>query len=512
MATTQRAPFHDARFAAKGGSAWLHQHVMNNYVYCWQQGLSNGEIDGAVCDIGTHLRMVSIMIPHQIYHDQKSGLTEIHLRFAMPVLVVLMTRSRYLTVVQLLLGGATPLCRPAAPHGKLHRHIRRPSHIHQKVSALSLDRAVMQDGIYYDGINFARDGMQRVRKTIDRAAVGKPFAPLIDMHTGNGGANAPAGVRYIAHMAYADSLWNGEGFKWDLGPDYWLVEVSGLIHGIPADRLGGDDDIKGMLYATYRRNSRQSHAIWRFWDSVQIQQMAMIGYWEADLAATLSWPPHGPDLDQVPPVTPANTTCTWKETIGKFITGSAGAAGDIGFGSSCGPPRKFDYPAMTVEHIKQTCCKLGDGCVAFSWAKKQDPGKPGTACARKSWGNGGYSKMAGFNGYEKTNVPRPTPPPVPPPPPPPGVCPPDSILATAYVNYGVRAVVVVASWCASPKHVSMHLDWATLGMAEGQVEVIQPEIEGVQPAKNHGDGKGFFMVTDALNGGVILVITQINRE
>ena len=27
--------------------------MMNNYVYCWQQGLSNGEIDGAVCDIGT---------------------------------------------------------------------------------------------------------------------------------------------------------------------------------------------------------------------------------------------------------------------------------------------------------------------------------------------------------------------------------------------------------------------------------------------------------------------------
>ena len=36
-----------------GGSAWLHQHMMNNYVYCWQQGLSNGEIDGSVCDIGT---------------------------------------------------------------------------------------------------------------------------------------------------------------------------------------------------------------------------------------------------------------------------------------------------------------------------------------------------------------------------------------------------------------------------------------------------------------------------
>lgn len=124
------------------------------------------------------------------------------------------------------------------------------------------------DGIYYDGINFARDGMQRIRKTIDRAAASKKFVPLIDCHTGNGGANAPAGVRYIAHFAYADSLWNGEGFQWNLGPDYWLVEVSGLIHGITADRLGGTDSIKGMLYATYRRNSADAHALWKFWDNV----------------------------------------------------------------------------------------------------------------------------------------------------------------------------------------------------------------------------------------------------
>ena len=34
--------------------------------------------------------------------------------------------------------------------------------------------------------------LQRVRKTIDRAAASKPFAPLIDMHTGNGGASAQA--------------------------------------------------------------------------------------------------------------------------------------------------------------------------------------------------------------------------------------------------------------------------------------------------------------------------------
>jgi hypothetical protein len=84
------------------------------------------------------------------------------------------------------------------------------------------------DGIYYDGINFGRDGMQRVRKTIDRASAAKQFAPLIDCHTGNDGANAPPGVTYIGHFAYADSLWNGEGFKFENDADYWPVTCAGV--------------------------------------------------------------------------------------------------------------------------------------------------------------------------------------------------------------------------------------------------------------------------------------------
>jgi hypothetical protein len=36
-----------------GGDAYLHQHVVNEYVYCWQQSLANGEVDASVCDIGT---------------------------------------------------------------------------------------------------------------------------------------------------------------------------------------------------------------------------------------------------------------------------------------------------------------------------------------------------------------------------------------------------------------------------------------------------------------------------
>ena len=328
-------------------------------------------------------------------------------------------------------------------------------------------------------------------------------------------ANCPPGVAYIAHMAYADSLWNGEGFKWNSGPDYWLVEVSGLIHGITADRLSGPDSIKGMLYATYRRNSQDCYALWKLWDQVQIEKMAMVGYWESDPVATLSWsrggsaPTAETDFVAAAPAAvalPANN-CTWKETVGKFIAGSGGASDCIGFGSTCGPPRPFDYPAMPLSQIQAKCCELGDGCTSFSWKASQDPLKPGSACARKTWGRGNYGHVEGFNGYEKTGVPRPTPPPSPPPPPPPGVCEPESILATAYVQYEVRAVVVVASWCASPKQVSVHLDWAMLGMKAGDVSVLQPAIKGVQTALDHGNGTAPFAISGADNGGVILVVT-----
>jgi hypothetical protein len=360
--------------------------------------------------------------------------------------------------------------------------------------------------------------MQRIRKTIDRAAALKKFRPLIDMHTGNGGANAPAGVRYIAHMAYADSLWNGEGFKWDEGSDYWLVEVSGLIHGITADRLGGPDSIKGMLYATYRRNSKDCYALWKFWDAVAIDRMEMIGYWEADPVVSLAW--SGPDAIDlaIEPLEPSaalssgNQTCKWKETVGRYIKGSGGQRGDIGFGSSCGPARPFDYPAMTVAQIQQKCCELGDGCVAFSWHAEHNPAEPGTACARKNWGDGSYDVSKLFNGYEKLG-PHPPAPPAPPPPPPPGVCEPGSILATTYVQYKVRAVVVVSSWCPSPKEVELRFDWATLGMEPGAVSITQPAINGIQPAKLLDAGSSgapvHTNVTDAVNGGVILVITPV---
>jgi hypothetical protein len=294
-----------------------------------------------------------------------------------------------------------------------------------------------------------------------------------------------------------------------------------------------------MLYATYQRNSDTSNAIWELWDAVSIERMAMVGYWEEEPAVVLSWPhpPPSPlrtppppaaaapaaaapaliDTTASPPLPPTNGTCmsAWKETIGKFIAGGGGQAGDIGFGSSCGPAKPFDYPAMPLHQIQQQCCDLGDGCVAFSYAAAQDPTVPGKACARKSWGAGRYETSQTFNGYEKTGMPRPPAPPPPaptPPPPPPGTCPPASILATTYIEYQVRAVVVVSSWCTTAKLVTLHLDWDAFGMKEGAVTVVQPAIAGVQAGKTLGNGSAPVLISGEDNGGVILVVTPQRSE
>ena len=145
----------------------------------------------------------------------------------------------------------------------------------------STSQAPHIDGIYYDGINFDRRSMQRVRKVLN-AGAGKRGTPLIDIHTGTGGPSRPAATRYLSHFAYADSAWNGENFEWGRGPIYWLVAASGFIHGIAADRLGGEGfDFKALLFAMYTRNHDTAPPVWGFWRDVDIgaADMAMHGWW-----------------------------------------------------------------------------------------------------------------------------------------------------------------------------------------------------------------------------------------
>lgn len=244
-----------------GGAVYLHEHVVNDYVYCWQQSLANGEWDAAVCDIGVS----------RWFNYYVTGLD------------------------------------------------------------WSVNQAPHIDGIYYDGINFDRQSFRRVRKILDSRGPGA----RIDMHTGEV-ADEPSSVRYIGHFPFADTAWNGEGFKWGNDKHYYLVDASGLQHGISADMLGGGGVSKGMLFAMTARNNGQTPAIWKFWDTYNIQQTTMVGWWEDDSPVSISVA-HALALP-----TPQNPTLCEQQMLASIRHGSyhesdMGTKGNIAFGPMPGP-------------------------------------------------------------------------------------------------------------------------------------------------------------------------------
>ena len=355
------------------------------------------------------------------------------------------------------------------------------------------------DGIYYDGINYDRRSMRRIRKVMDQAAKrrGAKQRPYIDFHTGNQGVTSPSAVSYLSHFPYADSAWNGEGFQWDSHWSYWLVDVSGFIHGIPADRLGGPDDIKGMLFGTYERNHDPSdpkgktpQVIWKLWDAYNINTSTMIGWWESDAAVTA--------VDASAQHKNHTTACTdaWGMTKNSWILSSGGQEGVYAFGHECGSaPQKIPYPKMTVQEAKKTCCDLADECVGFSWDAKVDVLQKGAGCLQKH--KSGMAHGAGFNGYEKQGHG--------------GTCNVTAdVKATTFVNHGVNAIIVVASWCTSASNVTLKIDWSALGLEQASSKVIQPAMKGIQKAADHGDGSGQLTIgsTSQINSGAILVVTK----
>jgi len=140
------------------------------------------------------------------------------------------------------------------------------------------------DGVYIDDVAFDRTTMQRVRRVLDRR---RPD-PLIDLHSANqfnprdGYANSAA--LYLEHLPYVDRLWFGEYFEYDLGPDYWLTEVSGLPFGLMGEMLqDGGNPWRGMIFGMTARmpwgSVVDNRAIWAYWDAVGLGDREMIGYW-----------------------------------------------------------------------------------------------------------------------------------------------------------------------------------------------------------------------------------------
>jgi hypothetical protein len=142
------------------------------------------------------------------------------------------------------------------------------------------------DGLYLDDAAFDRTTMKRVRKILDR---GRPGA-LIDLHSANqynprDGFASSANL-YLEHFPYLNRLWFGEYFDYDLAPDYWLVEVSGIPFGLLGEMLqDGGNPWRGMIYGMPNRlpwSGQNPARIWKVWDEFGIGEALMIGYWSAD--------------------------------------------------------------------------------------------------------------------------------------------------------------------------------------------------------------------------------------
>lgn len=141
------------------------------------------------------------------------------------------------------------------------------------------------DGLYIDDLAFDRMTMKRVRKILNRANPGA----LIDLHSANqynpkdGFANSAN--LYLEHFPYLDRLWFGEYFDYNMPPEFWMVEVSGIPYGVMSEMLWeGGNKWRGMLYGITPRSPGESdnRPTWKLWDNFGMQHAEMIGYWVKD--------------------------------------------------------------------------------------------------------------------------------------------------------------------------------------------------------------------------------------
>ena len=146
-----------------------------------------------------------------------------------------------------------------------------------------LARNVGIDGLYLDDVAFDRTTMKRVRKVLDR---NRPGA-LIDLHSANqynirDGFASSANL-YLEHFPYLNRLWFGEYFDYNgSGPDYWLVELSGIPFGLMGEMLqDGGNPWRGMVFGMTARLpwAGDPRPLWRVWDEFGISESEMIGWW-----------------------------------------------------------------------------------------------------------------------------------------------------------------------------------------------------------------------------------------
>ncbi len=138
------------------------------------------------------------------------------------------------------------------------------------------------DGLYLDDIAFSRETVKRMVAVLNRHRE----EVIIDLHSANQFNERDGFINsaflYMEHFPYISRLWFGEYFEYDLDPDYWLTEVSGIPFGLTGEMLqDGGHPYRGMVYGMTTRvyGKYSPQAIWKLFDDFRIMDSEMIGYW-----------------------------------------------------------------------------------------------------------------------------------------------------------------------------------------------------------------------------------------
>ena len=86
----------------------------------------------------------------------------------------------------------------------------------------------------------------------------------------------------MEHFPYVSRLWFGEYFEYDLEPDYWMTEVSGIPFGLTGEMLEkGGRPYHGLVFGMTTRVYHKYNPgnIWKIFEDFNIDNSRMIGYW-----------------------------------------------------------------------------------------------------------------------------------------------------------------------------------------------------------------------------------------
>jgi hypothetical protein len=138
------------------------------------------------------------------------------------------------------------------------------------------------DGLYLDGIGYGRDVMKRVARTMSDF-VGKKYR--MEFHCCDLYPKLKISVmnHNMEHLPYLTKLWLGEGYNYNMPPDYYLIEISGIPFGITGEMLNyknGGNPYRGMIFGMGGRKLSNIKYLWDFWDYAELEKSEMIGYWD----------------------------------------------------------------------------------------------------------------------------------------------------------------------------------------------------------------------------------------